>query len=202
MYAYLKGKICEITVDNLILEVNGIGYNVRISSQTAAELPAIGSEVKVYTYTLVREDAISLIGFLSAADLAMFRQLITVNGIGPKGGLSILSVMDADTLRFAILSGDVNAIAKAPGVGKKSAERVILELKSKIDAVEFLTNKLDSPKQDSISKVDDGIVKEATEALTSLGYSATEALKAIRQIDITEDMSVDMLLKLALKEMI
>ena len=141
MYAYLKGTIEEITEDNLVLEVNQIGYNIKISSRTANLLEGIGSFAKIYTYTLVREDTFQLYGFLTRDDLDIFKQLITVNGIGPKGGLAILSIMSADELRFAILSGDAKAIAKAPGVGAKTAERVILDLKDKVSLEDALAPK-------------------------------------------------------------
>lgn len=132
MIAYVKGTVEDITEDNAVVDVGGIGYNVRISADTAARLPGIGERVKLYTYTSVREDAIQLFGFLSKNDLDIFKKCITVSGIGPKGGLAILSVLDADSLRFAILSGDVKAITKAPGIGARTAERLILELKGKI----------------------------------------------------------------------
>ena len=117
MYAYIKGILEEITEDAVVVEAGGIGYNIKVSASTADLLPGIGSEVKVYTYTLVREDAFSLYGFLTRDDLDIFKKLITVSGIGPKGGLAILSVMSADALRFAVMAGDAKAIAKAPGVG-------------------------------------------------------------------------------------
>ena len=125
MIAYVKGIVEDITEDNAVVDVGGMGYNIRISADTAARLPGIGETVKLYTYTSVREDAIQLFGFLSKNDLDIFRKCITVSGIGPKGGLAILSVLDADSLRFAILSGDVKAITKAPGIGSKTAERLI-----------------------------------------------------------------------------
>ncbi|MCI9220950.1 MAG: Holliday junction branch migration protein RuvA, partial [Lachnospiraceae bacterium] len=119
MIAYVKGTVEDIAEDNAVVDVGGIGYNVRISADTAARLPGIGEIVKLYTYTSVREDAIQLYGFLSKNDLEIFKKCITVSGIGPKGGLAILSVLDADSLRFAILSGDVKAITKAPGIGRR-----------------------------------------------------------------------------------
>ena len=115
-----------------VLDVGGIGYNIKISADTASRLPGIGEPVKLYTYTNVKEDSFQLFGFLSRNDLEIFKKCITVNGIGPKGALAILSVLDADSLRFAIMSGDVKAISKAPGIGAKSAERIILDLKDKI----------------------------------------------------------------------
>ena len=138
MYAYLKGTLEEIAEDAVVVEVGNIGYNVRVSATTTQGLPGIGSEVKIYTYTLVREDAFTLYGFLTKDDLEIFKKLITVNGIGPKGGLAILSVMNADALRFAIMAGDAKSIAKAPGVGNKTAERVILDLRDKISLEDTL----------------------------------------------------------------
>lgn len=202
MYAYLKGIVAMIEEDNCIIEVNGIGMNVRISASTASMLPPIGSETMIYTYTSVREDSISLIGFLSMSDLQMFKQLITVNGIGPKGGLSLLSAMDASTIRIAILTGDVNTLAKAPGVGKKSAERVILELKGKVDQSELLSfgnSEISNRKTDTF--VDSDNMKEAAEALSALGYSMADSVKAIRKIDGADSMDVETILKLALKEL-
>ena len=129
----------EITEDNLVLEAGQIGYNIKISARTANALEGIGTSVKIYTYTLVREDTFGLYGFLTRDDLEIFKKLITVNGIGPKGGLAILSVMSADELIFAIAAGDAKAISKAPGVGARTAERVILDLKGKISLEDTLT---------------------------------------------------------------
>lgn len=199
MYAYLKGTIEEITEDNLVLEVGQIGYNIRISARTANALGNIGSFAKIYTYTLVREDAFSLYGFLTRDDLEIFKKLITVNGIGPKGGLAILSVMSADELRFAIVAGDAKAISKAPGVGARTAERVILDLKDKISLEDTLVPK-ESGITVSLSDRESGKEKnEAIEALTALGYSATDALRAVKQVDTTEKDSVEDILKAALK---
>ena len=132
MFAYVNGFLEDATVDNAVIDVNGFGINVRISADTASRLPGIGEEVRLYTYTYVKEDAFLLYGFLSRSDLEMFKLCITVSGIGPKGALAILSVMDADSLRFAIMSGDAKAISRAPGVGARTAQRLILELKDKI----------------------------------------------------------------------
>ena len=132
MIAFVQGEIADITEDTVVLSVNGFGINVHISGRVAAELPGIGEKVKLHTYTLVREDAFLLYGFLHKNDLELFKKCITVNGIGPKGALAILSTMDADALRYAILSKDAKAIAKAPGIGQKTAERLILDLKDKV----------------------------------------------------------------------
>lgn len=199
MIGFVQGKVDAISEDNVVIDTGGIGYNVRISAKTAQELPGIGQEVRLYTYTSVREDGISLFGFLSRDSLDIFKKIITVNGIGPKGGLAVLSVMSADELKFAIISGNAQAITKAPGIGKKTAERVILDLKDKI-SVE------DTQIQKEISSYA-GLPQtgkaqnEAVEALTALGYSATDALHAVRQIEHAEEMDVEAILKLALKNM-
>ncbi|MDE7257852.1 MAG: Holliday junction branch migration protein RuvA, partial [Lachnospiraceae bacterium] len=178
MYAYLKGTLEEITEDNIVVEVGNIGYNVKVSTTTADLLPPLGNEVKIYTYTLVREDVFSLYGFLTRDDLEIFKKLITVNGIGPKGGLAILSVLNADALRFAIMAGDAKAIAKAPGVGNKTSERVILDLRDKISLEDTLRG-LGEPSSASLpggtlsggGSPDNIMKKEAIEALVALGYS-------------------------------
>lgn len=197
MYAYIKGTIADITEDALVLECGHIGYNIRIPLSVAQRLPGIGSSVKIYTYTSVREDAINLFGFLSKDDLEIYKKLIAVNGIGPKGALSILSAMSADDLRFAVISGDVKAISQAPGVGKKSAERIILELKDKIQLAHGPSG------SDSVPAVGTAAVmdarNEAIEALTALGYTPMEALKAVERLDITEDMDPGAILKQALR---
>ncbi len=197
MYAYIKGEIVDITDDNLVLECNNIGYNIRIPLSVAQRLPGIGADVKIYTYTSVREDAFNLFGFLSKDDLEIYKKLIAVNGIGPKGALSILSAMSADDLRLAILSGDAAAIAKAQGIGKKSAERIILELRDKVSMMS--KSDLDSEDLTTGTSVDTGTKNEALEALVSLGYTPSDALRAVRQIEITEDMDAGTVLKQALK---
>lgn len=199
MYAYLKGTIEEITEDNLVLEVNQVGYNIKVSARTVNALQGIGSLVKIYTYTLVREDSFSLYGFLTRDDLNIFKKLITVNGIGPKGGLAILSILSADELRFAIISGDAKAISKAPGIGAKTAERVILDLKDKVSLDEALAPKTEvSTVSLSGEDLNNG-KNEAIEALVALGYSASDALRAVKQVTVTEDSNVEEILKAALK---
>lgn len=205
MYAYLKGILEEITEDNIVIEVGNIGYNVKVSTTTADLLPGLGNEVKIYTYTLVREDTFSLYGFLTRDDLEIFKKLITVNGIGPKGGLAILSVMNADALRFAIMAGDAKAIAKAPGVGNKTAERVILDLRDKIsleDTLRGFGEPMDVGSALPVGAGTDHVMKkEAIEALVALGYSASDATNAVKKVEVTEDTTVESILKMALKYM-
>lgn len=199
MIGFVQGKVDAISEDNVVIDTGGIGYNVRISAKTAQELPGIGQEVKLYTYTSVREDGISLFGFLSRDSLDIFKKIITVNGIGPKGGLAVLSVMSADELKFAIISGNAQAITKAPGIGKKTAERVILDLKDKI-SVEDTQIRKEISSYDGLPQTGKA-QSEAVEALTALGYSATDALHVVRQIEHAEEMDVEAILKLALKNM-
>jgi Holliday junction DNA helicase RuvA len=199
MIAFLKGTIIEIQPDQTVLEVGNIGYNVRICAGTAARLPGIGSQVKLYTYTSVREDAIWLYGFLASQELELFKKCITVSGIGPKGALALLSAMEADALRLAIISGDAAAIAKAPGIGKKTAERLILELKDKIaqDVAEG-----DLPIGSLVYTDPSPARQEAVAALTALGYGQAESQKAVQGIPDIEGMNSGAILKAALKNMI
>lgn len=196
MYAYIKGEIVDIEEDNVVLECNNIGYNIKVPFSVIQSLPGIGEDVKIYTYTCVREDAFILYGFLTKDDLWIFKKLITVNGIGPKGALGILSAMSADDLRFAIIAGDSKAIAKAPGIGAKSAERIILDLKDKIDLEPIMTKE---PVISTEQLLNSDAKNEAIEAMTALGYSASEAVKAVKQLTITDDMDSGMILKEALK---
>ncbi len=202
MIAYVKGTVEDIAEDNAVVDVGGIGYNVRISADTAARLPGIGERVKLYTYTSVREDAIQLFGFLSKNDLDIFKKCITVSGIGPKGGLAILSVLDADSLRFAILSGDVKAITKAPGIGARTAERLILELKGKIKVEDTAIGmEIQGAQAAGAAAMDSPQKREAVEALVSLGYGQAEAAKAVNAIEGIEAMDSGAVLKAALKKM-
>jgi Holliday junction DNA helicase RuvA len=136
MIAFLSGTIEYLGTDTVVIDVGGVGYEVKVSAEVSGALSAVGvgNTVKLYTYTYLREDQIALYGFRSRDDLALFKQLITVSGIGPRGGLSLLSVMTADDLRFAIVSGDARMISRAPGIGKKTAERLILDLRDKISS--------------------------------------------------------------------
>lgn len=202
MYAYFVGELREISEENVVLEVNHIGYNIRVSASTIQRLPSIGETVKLYTYTLVREDALSLYGFVTRDDLEIFKKLITVNGIGPKGGLAILSVLTADALRFAIMTGDSKSIAKAPGIGAKTAERVILDLKDKIakeDPVSGFIEKNNLVDSNETFASDNKMKHEAIEALVALGYSANDATAAVKKVDMTSNDSVESILKSALK---
>lgn len=202
MIAFVNGIVEDYSEEAVILDVNGIGYEVKISGDTAAALPSIGERMKLYTYTYVREDAFCLYGFLTRDDLEIFKKLITVSGIGPKGGLAVLSVMSADDLRFAIMAGDAKMIATAPGIGKKTAERVILDLRDKISVEDTMIHRQMTEQAAKDTFADDNRIRtEAVEALTALGYSAQEALQAVKKVTVTEEMDVEAVLKAALKNM-
>ncbi len=195
MIAFLRGFVASVYDGAAVIDVNGIGYEVRVSGETVQRLAAAGrdTEVLVYTYTYLREDQIALYGFMSREDLELFKLLITVSGIGPKGGLALLSVGTADDLRFAIMTGDSKMIARAPGVGKKTAERLILELRDKVAGMHddamlaIAAGAAGSSGWDSLAAaggsgaaVNTDAASEAVEALSALGYSRAEATKAVR----------------------
>ena len=201
MYAYIKGELAEKNIDHIVVEAGGIGYLIYVPAQSIDYLPDEGDQIKVHTYLYIREDAMVLYGFLTKDDLEIFKMLITVSGIGPKGGLGILSTLSADDLRFAILSGDSKTISKAPGIGAKTAQRVIIDLKDKMSLEEAFEKKLEN-NADGVQKTLNSSTKnDAVLALSALGYSSAESLKAVSKVDITDDMDVEDVLKLALKNM-
>ena len=199
MFAYFKGILSEISDDGVIIEVNGIGYNILMPSNKIYELSDIGNEVKLYTYTCVREDAFSLYGFITNDELKLFKLLITVSGIGPKGAMSILSVMNPSDVVSAILTGDSKFISSAPGVGKKTAERVILELQDKIQKMDIgYSAEMFNGKRSSNNEISDD-AKDAIDALTALGYSNVEAKEAVLKAVSSNDANSEDILKNALK---
>jgi len=202
MISYIKGELAQADADGIVVDVSGIGYHIFVPGMALDHLPPVGGTVKIHTYLQVREDSMTLFGFLTRDELQIFKMLLGVSGIGPKGALAILSVMSADDLRFAILGDDAKAIAKAPGVGVKTAQRLILELKDKIGLEETIEHKLSGTAGQAESvPAAKGVKSEAVMALTALSYSSSEALKALNGIEVTEDTQVETLLKQALKNM-
>ena len=208
MYAYIKGILAEITEDAIIVENQGIGYEIAVPGQVFDYLPSVGEEVKIYTYHYVREDAILLYGFLTKEDVRIFKMLIGVSGIGPKVGLSVLSTLSVYELKIAVMSDDSKTISKtpglgpkAPGVGAKTAQRVIIELKDKLSLEDAFEQKLANQAQKAELNPAVGVKNEAILALTSLGYSQSEALKVLQGIEISPDDQVEDVLKMALKQM-
>lgn len=199
MLSYIIGEVAEILQDTVVIENNGMGYNVKTSAMTIDNMPPAGELVKVYTYLHVREDAIQIFGFLSKDELEVFKLLLNVNGIGPKGALGILSAISTDDLRFAVLSEDVNLIKSCPGVGAKTAQRLIIELKDKLrleDAFEMAVN-------NNVKKAvcDNSVIvmNEAVEALVSLGYGSKDAINAVKKVEDIQNKSSEQILKEALK---
>lgn len=199
MIAYIKGTLELINEDSIIMDNNGLGYEIKIPLSILPELPAIGDTFKAFTYLYVREDAMMLYGFLSQDDLNIFKLLLTVNGIGPKGALAILSAMSTDALRMAVISGDDNAIAKAPGVGKKTAQRLIIDLKDKLKFSDFDHFNQSNATNIGQTFIEKDMISEAIAALITLGYSNSEAVKAtkgLKDVDTVEEV-----LKHALKQL-
>ncbi len=199
MYSYIKGTLEEIYEDYIVIENGGIGYQIRVPMRSPEEMPRRGGSVKVHTYLYVREDAFSLFGFFSRDELAMFQLLLNVSGIGPRGALALLSALSPNEIRFAVVSDDVKTISKAPGIGKKTAQRLIIELKDKISLEDALDVPTDTPVV--LSENNNVVRKEAMEALTALGYSAADAARTLSGIEITDDSDVETVLKQALKNM-
>ncbi len=201
MISYIRGELVDIQEDKIIVDVGGVGYGIYMPRQAITRLPAAGREVKIHTYLNVREDAMQLFGFLSKDDLEVFKLVIGVSGIGPKGGLSILSGMSPDELRFAVISNDTKAISKTPGIGKKTAEKLIIELKDKLSMEDVLERGKDSLEYSQETSESVGVQAEAVQALVALGYGSTEALRAVKKVEVGEAMEAEDVLKLALKYM-
>lgn len=200
MYSYIKGTLEEAFEGRIVVDNHGIGYEILTPANIFDLLPPVGTEVKIYTYLHVKEDGISLFGFPTKEGIQLFCLLLKVNGVGPKSALGILSALSADELRFAVLSSDAKTIAKAPGIGAKSAQRIILELKDKLNLEDILSEG-EARQTRAVSSGEDTARNEAVLALTALGYSASEALSAIARADMDQDADVETILKAALKQM-
>lgn len=202
MIAFLKGEIEELEETKVLLDVNGVGYGVFITGRDASALSGKREKIKLFTYLQVREDAMQLYGFLRKDDLHVFQLLLGVNGIGPKAALGMLSALSANDIRFAVLAGDAKAIAKAPGIGPKTAQKLILELKDKFDLQETFDSSLaENADNAAVPGTTRQVQDEAVQALVALGYPGSEALKAVRAADTGEEMDTEELLKAALKKM-
>lgn len=207
MISFIHGELAEVQDGMIVVEASGVGYGIRVPATLIGKLPSIGEEVKIYTYFSVTQNGVDLCGFWTPGDREMFTMLLTVSGVGPKAALGILSALTPDDLRMAIVTGDSKAISRAPGVGSKTAQRIVLDLKDKLDATEVFSSALDHGAEGSgvVSSagaaVSHSAAKEAIEALVALGYSEMEAGKAVRKVEITQDMTVDQILKLSLKNL-
>lgn len=190
MFAYIAGKVAYTAMNYVAVDVHGVGYQVFAPLRILNSLEK-GASVMFYIHTNVREDAFELFGFLSQEELHIFRSLLSVSGVGPKSALAVLDVLSCEELALAVVTGDDKAIAKAPGIGKKSAQRIILELKDKITNEELI-----APAVQNSNK--GGAYDEAQDALIALGYSPQEAQAALREV--TESMSVEEMIKNALAQ--
>ena len=198
MISYIRGELISIEEEKVIVEVNGVGFGIFMPAQSMNLLPSVGEEVKLHTYMNVREDAMQLFGFLTKDDLKVFKLVIGVSGIGPKGGLSILSHLSPDELRFAVMSHDAKAISGAPGIGKKTAEKLIIELKDKLNMDDVL-ERISDTSDTTVIHGSNQIQTEAVQALVALGYGNAEALRAVKKVEAQEDATVEEILKQALK---
>lgn len=200
MIGYIKGTVEGIMQDSILLENHGIGYRIMTSGIVIQNIGKLHQEQMLFTYLHVREDEMSLYGFPTTEELDTFQLLISVNGIGPKAALAILSVLSVRDLSLAVLSGDVKAITKANGIGAKIANRLIMELKDKLTFDDYFDgNDADEQYQAHVSASNN--LEDAMLALVSLGYSESESMKAIKQVPDYENMESEMLLKAALKKM-
>ena len=200
MIAFVRGTAVDMTENSVIVEAGGIGYEIYMTGTDLSQIH-MGEEVKIHTYFNVREDAMQLYGFRSKDDLQMFKLLLGVNGVGPKAAVGVLAGITADELRFAILSDDVKTLSKAPGIGKKTAQKLILELKDKMKLEDAFELKLAHEQEKAVAglgEISDGR-QEAVEALVALGYSSTDALRAVRKVTDVAPDDVEGLLKAALK---
>ena len=200
MYAFIEGEVCEKLNGSLVLLASGVGWQLNCSNNTLQAAPPVGEKMRCYTYLSVREDAMELFGFATREEKEMFLQLTSVSGIGPKTALGVLGAMPLRDLNLAILLGDVNALSRAPGIGKKTAQRIALELKDKISQADVSAAAAPSQGAVSAAALSSDAVTEAIEALIALGYSSTEARNAISQIKDQTDKPEE-LIRLALREM-
>lgn len=201
MISYIRGELVAIEEDKVILDVNGVGFGIYMPAQAMSMLPPLGEEIRLHTYMNVREDAMQLFGFLTRDDLKVFKLLIGVSGIGPKGGLSILSQLSPDDLRFAVMANDAKTISSAPGIGKKTAEKLIIELKDKLSIEDVLNKAVENETATTVTNAGNEIQAEAVQALVALGYGSTESMKAVKKVLLDENTTVEDVLKQALKNM-
>lgn len=197
MISYIRGIVDFIEKDKMIIDNNGIGYGIFMPINNLEQIGQ-GEEVIIYTYLSVKEDAMQLFGFLTREELDIFKKLIAVSGVGPKGAISIISALPGDSLAMAIIAGDSKAIAKAPGIGNKTAQKIIIELKDKIDINEIVENEFATENM----VADSGIKADVIEALVALGYPKTSAVSSVKAIADMGEMDVETALKAALKNMI
>ena len=197
MYAFISGKVDNISQDGtVVIDNNGIGYNIVVTGNTLTKMPRVGENIKLYTYTHIKEDIFALYGFMHFDEKLMFEKLININGVGCKMAIGILSGVDSTSLAVSIASGDVSSLSKIKGIGKKTAERIILELKEKVDITEFTTTSIAGSTNSGLSTE----INDAVTALVSLGISKMDAYKAVMKASETA-ISTNAMITLALRGM-
>ncbi len=203
MISYIRGELIRADSDGtVVVEAGGIGYEIRMPLSALDQLPRPGGEAKIHTFLQVRDDALALFGFLTPEDRQIFEWLLGVNGVGPKAALGVLSVMSGSDLQFAVFSGDEKAIAAAPGIGRKTAGKIILELKDKVKLEEAFGERAgQGPEGAPGGTSGNGACSEAAEALKALGYSSSEAWKAVRGVEGAGEMDVETILQKALRSL-
>ena len=197
MYAYIKGTLEEKTKDSIVVETAGIGYKIFISEQTMEKLGELGEKVKIYTHYHVREDNISLYGFLSNEELKMFELLIQVSGIGAKTAIVMLSKITPSEFALAVIINDIKTLTTIPGVGSKSAQRIVLELKDKLKTEDAISKEEISQ---ATTTANNENIEEAIQALQILGYNKGEIKKVIEKLKV-KNISTEEIIKLALKHL-
>lgn len=195
MIDFIKGRLVHVFGDSIVVENNSIGYKIHTSHGSVSDFSVPGEEVIIYTELIVREDSLSLVGFSTREELNMFQLLTSVSGIGTKVGIGILSSMPYGTLAGIIASQDIKTLTTAQGVGKKTAERIILELKDKVPQTLSLQSH-----EHTLSPVEQATQNDALEALLSLGYTRSEAQGVLKQID-TDNMTIEEIIKASLKKL-
>ena len=195
MIVKLAGKLLDKQAPCALIDVNGVGYEINVSLMTFVDLPSLGSDVEMHTHLVVREDSHTLYGFLTVHERSLFKDLIKVNGVGPKMALGMLSGMTVDEFARAILNRDVSSLVKLPGVGKKTAERLVIEMKDAIDGVG-----LSGASENTITKSD--IRLEAESGLLSLGYKAQDITKILNNLDYKNASSSEDIIKMALQSIV
>lgn len=197
MYEYIKGKYMGINKDYIVVENNGLGYKVFTSGATMSSMPKVGEDIMLYLEQIVREDFLGLYGFDSREELEMFKMLLSINGVGAKAALSLLSISRINNLKYAIMMGDYKHLCRAPGIGKKTAGRIILELKDKLKPDELIDDIENVESIENIEKYNVNVISEALGALLALGYSEKEAESALRKVN--KDDTVENIIKSCLK---
>jgi Holliday junction DNA helicase RuvA len=199
MYSYIKGTLEGKYGDNIIVENNGIGYKIQTSLTTIENIGPVGNDVTVYTYLSAREEAINLYGFLSKEELALFELLITVSGVGPKAAISVLSSVTPSKFSLAVITDDVKTLTKVKGIGNKTAQRIILELKDKIKKEQLISST--GEQESELPEINDSRISEAISALMVLGYTAIEASRAVSAV-YSEDMDLETIIRNSLKGLV